>query len=263
MPFPDKTIAVTGGRASFLTGPVTGSKAKQYAVFMSEFSKFSVYSGARITDGTKLVNLGTEAELRSLENIANLYVLPPDTITITGPYIVKANGSAVSVNAAGSAFTAKSTGDGSLSAAWYADNNGAKGAKLASAPSAAGIYWLGVSASAGKTSAAIPEVTKRFTISDDIKSGGTGTDAVKYTWAVDTGTVELTPTAALAEPVTAVVAQYDKNGKFVDDAMVTIPAGTQSAQCSIQELSGTRVCLFLLSQDDSFSPLNADIEMRA
>lgn len=55
-------------------------------------------------------------------------------------------------------------GDGRVTVKWYSDNNGSKGELLTEAPTNAGTYWVGVSASGGTNYRDIAEVTSQFTI---------------------------------------------------------------------------------------------------
>lgn len=55
-------------------------------------------------------------------------------------------------------------GDGRITVSWYSDNNGSKGEILTGAPTNAGTYWVGVSASGGRNYKDIAEVTSKFTI---------------------------------------------------------------------------------------------------
>ena len=90
----------------------------------------------------------------------------PATITIADPGTIVYDGSAVEVGS-GKDLNYTYSGDaGTVIVKWYADNSGGKGSELTGgAPKNAGTYWIGVSAAEGATSAAVSEVTKRFTIS--------------------------------------------------------------------------------------------------
>ena len=86
-------------------------------------------------------------------------------ITIADPGTIVYDGSAVKVGP-GKDLSYTYGGDGAVTVKWYADNSGVKGSELTSgAPTNAGTYWIGVSAAEGTTSAAVSEVTKKFTIS--------------------------------------------------------------------------------------------------
>ena len=70
-------------------------------------------------------------------------------------------------------------GDGGITVSWYSDDNGSKGEKLTGAPTNAGTYWVGVSASGGRNYMDIAEVTSRFTITgktieDEVKNAVKG-----------------------------------------------------------------------------------------
>ena len=87
------------------------------------------------------------------------------TITIAAPGTIIYDGSAVGVGS-GKDLSYTYSGDGAVTVRWYADNNGVKGSELTGgAPKDAGTYWIGVSAAEGTSSAAVAEVTKKFTIS--------------------------------------------------------------------------------------------------
>ena len=89
----------------------------------------------------------------------------PATITIADPGTIVYDGSAVEVGS-GKDLSYTYGGDGPVTVKWYADNNGVKGSELTGgAPKDAGTYWIGVSAAEGTSSAAVAEVTKKFTIS--------------------------------------------------------------------------------------------------
>ena len=89
----------------------------------------------------------------------------PATITIADPGTIVYDGSAVGVGS-GKDLNYTYGGDGAVTVKWYADNNGVKGSELTGgAPKDAGTYWIGVSAAEGTSSAAVAEVTKKFTIS--------------------------------------------------------------------------------------------------
>ena len=86
-------------------------------------------------------------------------------ITIADPGTIVYDGSAVEVGS-GKDLNYTYGGDGAVTVKWYADNNGFKDSELTGgAPTNAGTYWIGVSAAEGTTSAAVSEVTKKFTIS--------------------------------------------------------------------------------------------------
>ena len=88
------------------------------------------------------------------------------TITIADPGTIVYDGSAVEVGTSGKDLNYTYGGNGAVTVKWYADNNGNKGNELTGgAPTDAGIYWIGVSAAEGTSSAAVAEVTKKFTIS--------------------------------------------------------------------------------------------------
>ena len=90
---------------------------------------------------------------------------PSATITIADPGTIVYDGSAVEVGS-GKDLNYTYGGDGTVTVKWYADNNGVKGSELTGgAPKDAGTYWIGVSAAEGTSSAAVAEVTKKFTIS--------------------------------------------------------------------------------------------------
>ncbi len=61
-------------------------------------------------------------------------------------------------------YTYTDGADGQITVNWYADNNGTKGDSLAEAPTNAGTYWVGVSASEGASYNAVDEVSSQFTI---------------------------------------------------------------------------------------------------
>lgn len=86
------------------------------------------------------------------------------TITIADPGTIVYDGSAVEVGS-GKDLNYTYGGDGTVTVKWYADNSGSIGSPLAGAPKDAGTYWIGVSAAEGTSSAAVSEVTKKFTIS--------------------------------------------------------------------------------------------------
>ena len=89
----------------------------------------------------------------------------PATITIADPGTIIYDGSAVEVGS-GKDLNYTYGGDGAVTVKWYADSSGVKGSELTSgAPTNAGTYWIGVSAAEGTNSAAVSEVTKKFTIS--------------------------------------------------------------------------------------------------
>ena len=90
----------------------------------------------------------------------------PATITIADPGTIVYDGSAVKAGTSGKDLNYTYGGDGAVTVKWYADNSGVKGSELTSgAPTNAGTYWIGVSAAEGTNSAAVSEVTKKFTIS--------------------------------------------------------------------------------------------------
>lgn len=90
----------------------------------------------------------------------------PVTITIADPGTIVYDGSAVEVGTSGKDLNYTYGGNGAVTVKWYADNNGNKGNELTGgAPTDAGTYWIGVSATEGSSSAAVSEVTKKFTIS--------------------------------------------------------------------------------------------------
>ena len=86
------------------------------------------------------------------------------TITIAAPGTIIYDGSAVEVGS-GKDLSYTYSGDGAVTVKWYADNSNSVGSALAGAPTNAGTYWIGVSAAEGTSSAAVSEVTKKFTIS--------------------------------------------------------------------------------------------------
>ena len=87
------------------------------------------------------------------------------TITIADPGTIVYDGSAVEVGS-GKDLSYTYSGDaGTVTVKWYADNNNSVGSPLAGAPTNAGTYWIGVSAAEGTSSAAVSEVTQKFTIS--------------------------------------------------------------------------------------------------
>ena len=88
----------------------------------------------------------------------------PATITIADPGTIVYDGSAVEVGS-GKDLNYTYGGDGAVTVKWYADNGGSVGSALSGAPTNAGTYWIGVSAAEGTSSAAVSEVTKKFTIS--------------------------------------------------------------------------------------------------
>ena len=88
----------------------------------------------------------------------------PATITIADPGTIVYDGSAVKVGS-GKDLNYTYGGDGAVTVKWYADNGGSVGSPLSGAPTNAGTYWIGVSAAEGTSSAAVSEVTKKFTIS--------------------------------------------------------------------------------------------------
>ena len=88
----------------------------------------------------------------------------PATITIADPGTIVYDGSAVKVGS-GKDLSYTYGGDGAVTVKWYADNNNSVGSPLSGAPTNAGTYWIGVSAAEGTSSAAVSEVTKKFTIS--------------------------------------------------------------------------------------------------
>ena len=86
---------------------------------------------------------------------------PKPTITFTDEDLEKTyDGQSASLNSNDYTYT----GGGTISFAWYSDNNGTQGDKLDNAPSDAGTYWVGVSAEATNLYQAAEEVTKQFTI---------------------------------------------------------------------------------------------------
>lgn len=86
------------------------------------------------------------------------------TITIAAPGTIIYDGSAVEVGS-GKDLNYTYGGDGAVTVKWYANNGGSVGSALSGAPTNAGTYWIGVSAAEGTSSAAVSEVTKKFTIS--------------------------------------------------------------------------------------------------
>ena len=86
------------------------------------------------------------------------------TITIAAPGTIIYDGSAVEVGS-GKDLNYTYGGDGAVTVKWYANNGGSVGSALSGAPTNAGTYWIGVSAAEGTNSAAVSEVTKKFTIS--------------------------------------------------------------------------------------------------
>ena len=86
------------------------------------------------------------------------------TITIAAPGTIIYDGSAVEVGS-GKDLSYTYSGDGAVTVKWYANNGGSVGSALSGAPTNAGTYWIGVSAAEGTNSAAVSEVTKKFTIS--------------------------------------------------------------------------------------------------
>ena len=89
----------------------------------------------------------------------------PATITIADPGTIVYDGSVVKVGTSGKDLNYTYGGDGAVTVKWYADNGGSVGSALSGAPTNAGTYWIGVSAAEGTSSAAVSEVTKKFTIS--------------------------------------------------------------------------------------------------
>ena len=87
------------------------------------------------------------------------------TITIDDPGTIVYDGSAVEAGTSGKDLNYANSGDGAVTVKWYADNGGSVGSALSGAPTNAGTYWIGVSAAEGTSSAAVSEVTKKFTIS--------------------------------------------------------------------------------------------------
>lgn len=100
----------------------------------------------------------------------------------SGSYDIPYDGSAVTAGTSGTDLIYTYVGDGSVTVKWYADNGGSKGSELSGgAPKDAGIYWIGVSASAGTNYGAVAEVTHSFTITPKSINGATitlGTQAV-------------------------------------------------------------------------------------
>ncbi len=91
-----------------------------------------------------------------------------------GSYNIPYDGSAVTAGTSSADLIYTYVGDGSVTVKWYADNSGSKGSELSGgAPKDAGIYWIGVSASAGTNYGAVAEVTHSFTITPKSINGAT------------------------------------------------------------------------------------------
>ena len=88
-----------------------------------------------------------------------------------GSYDITYDGSPVEAGTSGKDLNYTYTGDGTVHVKWYNDNSNNKGTELGSAPTNAGIYWIGVSADAGTNTAAVAEVTHQFTITPKDISG--------------------------------------------------------------------------------------------
>ncbi len=100
--------------------------------------------------------------------VASIAINDPGTITYDGEAVT-----AGTTGTTSSDLTYTYSGDGTVAVKWYADNAGSKGSELTSAPTDAGTYWVGVSASAGTNYGAVSEVSKKFTISPKSISGAT------------------------------------------------------------------------------------------
>lgn len=129
-------------------------------------SEYSLSYQNNINAGTATVTVsdvdgGNYAITETDENFTIRQI--PGTIEILNPATIAYDGTAIACGESQDLnFTY--TGDGMTAVKWYADDAGVKGSEI-SAPTDAGWYWLGVSASAGINYEAVAEVTKRFEIS--------------------------------------------------------------------------------------------------
>lgn len=99
-----------------------------------------------------------------------------------GSYNIPYDGAAVTAGNSGTDLIYTYVGDGSVTVKWYADNGGSKGSELSGAPKDAGIYWIGVSATAGTNYGAVAEVTHSFTITPKSINGAAITLGTQATY---------------------------------------------------------------------------------
>ena len=100
-----------------------------------------------------------------------------------GSYNIPYDGAVVTAGTSDTDLIYTYVGDGSVTVKWYADNSGSKGSELSGgAPKDAGIYWIGVSATAGTNYGAVAEVTHSFTITPKSINGATITLGTQATY---------------------------------------------------------------------------------
>lgn len=150
----------------------------------------------------------------------------PATITIADPGTIVYDGSAVEVGS-GKDLNYTYGGDGAVTVKWYANNGGSVGSALSGAPTNAGTYWIGVSAAEGTSSAAVAEVTKKFTISPRNISEAAVTDIAdkEYTGSSIEPTLTVTYNGAPLTSGTDYTVEYTSNIN-VGTATATIKAKT-------------------------------------
>ena len=88
--------------------------------------------------------------------------LPDISILVPSPIVY--DGTPVTVGTDSADVLHQYTGDGTLSVVWYADEDGNRGSHLKGAPTEAGTYWIGISASGGASCSPVKETFQQFTI---------------------------------------------------------------------------------------------------
>jgi len=128
----------------------------------------SKLSGAPTNAGTYWIGVSAAAgaNFDAVPEVFNQFVITQAAaaISVAAGQSVGYSGSPVTAGTSG-ALRYSYNGDGAITVNWYADSSGSLGSNLSAAPSAAGTYWIGVSAAAGTNYTAAAEVQQRFTIS--------------------------------------------------------------------------------------------------
>ncbi len=148
-----------------IDGKITGvTNAMEYK--LSTESDYITISGTEITNlpsGTYYVRFAENDNHNASEYVSvtiNKGEKRTATITNISDIGKTYNSTAVS----NPTYTYTNGADGKITITWYADNGGVKGNSIASVPTNAGTYWVGIKASEGTNYKAVSEVTKQFII---------------------------------------------------------------------------------------------------
>lgn len=164
-----------------------------------------------------------------------------------GSYNIPYDGAAVTAGNSGTDLIYTYVGDGSVTVKWYADNGGSKGSELSGAPKDAGIYWIGVSATAGTNYGAVAEVTHSFTITPKSINGAAITLGTQATYNGTAQNVVIT-SVKVGEVTLSSGTDYDitagGSATNVGNTTLTIKGkgnydGTKTATWSLQKATPT------------------------